>query len=532
MKKLFGALVAGLALWGPLPAAAERLPQVHALVGVRIVVAPGQVIESGTVVLRDGLIEAVGATVTPPADARVWQLEKMTVYPGLIEPYFPMAWPVDDKAEENAAAHPNQLIHPERDATQIAWKADALAKLREAGFTTALVAPKGGILWGRSALINLGGGRLDDNLLRRDVAHHAALEQNSGRGGKYPVSLMGSVALFRQTLSDARWQAEARAIWARHPRQSRPAISPALEAIEAAAVGKAKFVLTSRDVLDGLRLAALAKEFGLDAILVGAGDEYKRLAEIRATNLPMILPIAFPKAPVLGKEDDGSVDLATLRHYVAAPTNPQRLLEAGASFALTSAELSEPKKLHEMAGLAIDKGLTRDQTLAALTTIPAKMLGLADRMGTVEVGKMANLIVAEGELFSKETKIRAVFVDGERFEIKETKAATIEPAGTWTLTVIAGGQNLPVTLELTGKADNLSGSLTTMGGALNLERAEVSGNTLEVAFDGSRLGMPGTIEFTLTIDGESATGSGISPRGNFTISGERTRKPGTTGGWS
>jgi hypothetical protein len=522
MRRMLGALVACLALW-PGSARAERVPQVHALVGVRIVVAPGQIIESGTVVLRDGLIEAVGADLKPPADARIWQLDKMTVYPGLIEPYRPLEWP-EEKAD-SGAFHPNKLIRPERDATQIAWQEAELAKLREAGFTTALIAPKSGILRGQSVLINLGGGRLDDNLLRRNVFQHAALDQSGGRGSGYPGSLMGSVALLRQTLSDARWQAEAKSAAPKATAQRRPAVSPSLEAIEAVAQGKAKIVLQSQDVLDDLRLAAIAKELGLDAILVGAGDEYKRLADVQATKLPLILPIAFPKAPQVGKEDDLSVDMAVLRHWDAAPSNPKQLYDAGSRFALTSYELSEPKKLHEMAGQAIERGLKPEEALAALTTIPAAMLGIADRAGTIEVGKMANLVVTEGDLFTKDTKIRALFVDGRRFEIKESKAATIEPAGTWTLTVQVGSQTMPVTIELAGKVDELSGTVATMGGSLPIEDIEVSGNTLEISFDSSKIGMPGTITFTLEIDGDQASGTGTSPRGNFTISGERTSKP-------
>lgn len=176
MKRRLYALAGWLALAAAPAAMADRVPQVHAITGVRIVTAPGKVIESGTIVVRDGLIEAVGANVAVPADARVHQLEKTTVYPGLIESFHPLDWPGADKEDPSKAVHPNPLIRPERDATAIAWNEAAVGKLREAGFTTALISPKKGVLRGESVLIELGGGDLPANLLRRRVAQHAALE--------------------------------------------------------------------------------------------------------------------------------------------------------------------------------------------------------------------------------------------------------------------------------------------------------------------------------------------------------------------
>lgn len=527
MKRRLFALAGWLALLAAPAAMADRVPQIHAFTGVRIVVAPGKVIESGTLVVRDGLIEAVGANVAVPADARVWKLEKTTVYPGLIESFRPLEWPTADKDDPSKALHPNGLIRPERDATAIAFNEAEIAKLREAGFTTALISPKKGVLRGESVLIELGGGDLPANLLQRHVAQNGALETSGGRGEGYPNSLMGSVALLRQTLYDARWQTDALGALAKKPGQKRPAYSPVLESLAGVVAGKQRIFLESKDVLDTLRLAGIAKEFGLDAVLVASGEEYKRLDAVAALAYPLIVPLDFPKAPSVGDTDDLTVDLATLRHWDAAPANPKRLADAKVKLVLTSHGLSEPKKLHEMAAQAIERGLTADQALAAFTTQPAQLLGIADRVGTLEPGKAANLIVASGDLFAKETKISAVFVDGVRYEIKESKKPTVEPAGEWALIVNAGTMTIPMSLKLVGKAEELSGEMITEAGPIPLSSVETSGDTVEISFDAGRMGLPGTVKFNLKISGNSATGSGSSPRGNFTVSGDRTSSPST-----
>ncbi|MEO1368608.1 MAG: hypothetical protein AAFX50_15650, partial [Acidobacteriota bacterium] len=165
---LTAALAAGAAAVGAGGAAADgvtadRTPSVHALVGARIVVAPGQVLESGTLVIRDGLIEAVGADLEPPADARAWELDELTLYPGLIESFHLRDWPDLGDGGAPQAGHPNALVHPERDMLPYAQHDGTFKKLREAGFTTAVLAPKPGLFRGQSVVLNLG----DD--LRRNV---------------------------------------------------------------------------------------------------------------------------------------------------------------------------------------------------------------------------------------------------------------------------------------------------------------------------------------------------------------------------
>ncbi|MCP4203375.1 MAG: amidohydrolase family protein [bacterium] len=521
---LFGALALGLLAATP-PARAGG-PEVFALTEVRIVVAPGQVIEKGTVVLRDGVIEAVGAEITPPADARVLERAELTVYPGLIDAYVESKWP-QSEGEIRDGAHDNSLVRPERRMALHGLDSATTEKLRGAGFTTVAVAPQEGLLRGHSAVVNLGDGGVNQNLLRDEHAQNVTFARKA-RGKGYPSSLMGSIALLRQTLLDARWHERAWASYDAEPAQKRPPMNSAFADLADVANGRELVVIEGEDALGALRSASLIREFGLRAHLVGSGDEYRWLDEISVIGVPLIVPLDFPQVPNVPEEDDLVLSLEDLRHWDRAPRNPKALLDAGNTVAITSHRLEAPGDVLKNLYLAIDRGgLSSDEALAALTTTPARLLGIDDRAGTVEVGKMANLVLAEGELFAEKPSLREVWVDGRRFEVKDSKPPAIEPAGTWELTMTTGDSDtLPAVMILEGNAKNLSGTVTDPeGNRIPLSRAEVSGERLEVVFDGTAHGTPGDIEFHLDIKGDSGTGHGTSPTGSFTIKGTRSTEP-------
>jgi len=536
------ALAVGLAL----PSAPEAAPPpppgplgVHALTGARIVAAPGRVIESGTVVIRDGVLEAVGAGVEPPPDARVWELEGLTVYPGLIEPYTVRPWPAAGgtgdgeeregregsegrQAPDPGAGHPNPAVRPEREMA--AWGVDPAAarRLREAGYTTAVVAPREGILRGSSAVFNLGGGAVRDELLAARVAQNVTLSAGGSDG--YPESLMGAVALARESFLQARWYRRAGEAYRHEPSQRRPPHDASLEALGAAAAGRQPVVFETEGLLGTLRAAKLAGELELDAWLVGSGEEYQRLDEVTALERPLVLPVAFPEPPEAAG-DELSVELEALRHWRRAPGNPAALAAAGVAFAVTTLRLDQPKDLHARLARAIEAGLPPETALAAVTTEPARLLGLADRLGTLEPGKIANLVVVEGELFSEETAVREVWIDGRRFEVKEREPPEVEPAGEWDLRVEAGGDTLSARLVLEGEAPDLTGRLEFQGQTVELQSAEVSGSSVEITFDGAGLGMPGEFTMTLEVEGDGVRGSGAGPPGPFSVKGTRVSPP-------
>ena len=425
--------IASIALVMAMAPAQAGTPRVHAIVGARIVVAPGQVIPRGTIVMRDGLIVAVGAAVAVPPDARVWEGDSLTVYPGLLDAFvLPAETPSApgpglagppgrpgpaQTGPARGAAHELAAVHPEtRMVENLPLPKDQLESLRAAGFTAVQVAPRRGIVRGSSAVIGLGDGMPNANLIRADAAQVLALEP-APTG--YPGSLMGAIAVIRQALIDARWYREVGNAYRKSPLgKPRPDENVSWAALEPLVQGQQPALFVADDMLKVLRAGVLAREAGVSAAIVGAGDEYKRVKPIVAAGFPLIVPVNFPDPPDVADEGN-ALEVATeeLRAWDQAPGNPAALAKAGASFAFTTNGLKDAKSFRANVAKAMVRGLTADQALAAVTTTPARLLGLSDRLGTLAPGKIANLTVTRGELFSDGGKVREVWVDGARYEI-------------------------------------------------------------------------------------------------------------------
>ena len=508
---------------GPAAELRQPLPAGYAIVGVRVVVAPGDVIESATVVIRDGLIAAIGSDIGVPADVRVLEFERaeeqppLTLYAGLIEPYLPLEV---ERADEPPPPGRHALIHPDFSFDARHWPTEKVEAHRRAGFTTALIAPETGLLRGRSLLANLGEGGLAANLLREDVAQYAHFNERAP-GGVYPQSLMGSVTLFRQTLMDARWQVAARASWQRNPAQARPQWIAGIDALAPVLDGTQALVFVADDTQDSLRILDHVPA-DLRLVLLGHGAEYQRLGDFGRKPLH-ILPLDFPSAPDVKDENDRDVSLEDLRHWKRAPENPARLVEAGFPVLLTAWKQSSPTELLAAVGKAIEQGLDADRALAMLTTAPAEWLGIADRAGRIQAGFMANLVLVEGELFDKEATIREVWVDGQRFELAKIEPPEVDPAGTWALTLSFSGMGeIEGELILSGPPSRMEGTMTVMGNETAVSEARVSGKQLQLRMQGGQ----GSSSINMEIEGDRARGTGTSPFGEFSVRARRTSGPG------
>ncbi|MFO1477515.1 MAG: amidohydrolase family protein [Verrucomicrobiota bacterium] len=442
-------------------------PGVHALVGARICPRPGEVIPSGTVVIRDGRIESVGAQVAVPADARVWDLKGATVYAGFIEPSFPLtptnrpvmtsdASPVrnqtltyggvqffgapGDQVDPGRPGSGSDLVRFQPETRALSFytpDAKVLGSLREQGFTAALVVPGHGILRGSSALVSLSDEDPNKALLRPDVFQHVAFETHDEDGSQYPSSLMGVLAALRQVFLDARYSVVDRADFARRPQdRPRPEYDPSLEALLPAAEGRMPVFFEAGSVLMDARAAKLAGELGLRYALLASGEEWRRPDLVRETGASFVVPVNFPELPKLPSTDDWSqVSLDMLRAWDWAPENPAVLRRAGLPVALTTYGLEDRKNFRKNVRLGMDRGLSEDDALAALTTVPARLCGVEDMLGTIEPGKIADLVVVDGtNYFNPEARVRAVWIDGRVYpvppdlEAKDSKSATNAPA--------------------------------------------------------------------------------------------------------
>jgi N-acetylglucosamine-6-phosphate deacetylase len=485
----------------PVEGLRQNTPSVHALVGGRIVVGPGRVIEKGTLVVRNGVIVGVGPDAPVPPDARVWPLEGKTVYPGLIDAYSPIS--VDAVSSSRGAPYWNRLVQPQRDAARAVRLDESLnADLRSQGVTCRLVVPDSGVIRGTSALVTTGDVAGRQSLTKERVALHLRLTvEGKDRDRKtYPNSPMGAVALARQAMYDADWHRRAWKAYQTDPALPRPEHNEALERLQEHVEGERLVIVEASDEQYFLRADRFAREFVLKMIVRGSGREYRRLEAISATGRPVIVPLDFPKPPNVGTPEAAlGVSLRELMHWDLAPENPARLVEAGVPIALTTDGLKSPKEFLAAVRKAVERGLDADAALRALTIEPAEWFGAGDRLGTLEVGKAAHLVVADGDLFAEKTRVLATWVDGRRYEVVE--APLVDLRGTWRVTPTARRKKRFL-LELSGEPSRLEGTVR-----LDKKKAEETKLTLaglrdarfSCTFDGKPLGREGAVQLSAVV---------------------------------
>jgi len=488
----------------------------HALVGARVVSAPGQVLENATVVIRNGLIQEVGRNLEAPAGARVWDVSGHTVYPGFIDAHADLG--MDDVPEggDVGPTHWNPQVRAWFSTTMnLQDDADRRAALRSQGFGTALVVPKQGIFRGSASVVNLGEAGVRDRILRPDLAQSVGFQRSFQLGGSYPNSSMGTVALMKQTFMDADWYIRA---WGAYEASGRaflpPETSQALAALEAAVQGSQPVLFETGSEEEYLRAFKLASDFGVDAWFRGSGQEYRIVDVLRGRTEPLIVPLDFPDAPDVDDPEAAlNATLGQLRHWYLAPTNPAQLADAGVRFAITTDGLSSLNEFLPNLRIAVARGLSSDDALRALTTEPAAWLGIERTHGTIEAGKVANLVVSEGDLFTEEATVRDVWVQGVVYGI--TRPAQIDPRGTWRI-ASDDEWGFEAALRLEGPLNRLEGAIDVAGvGVIDLASASVVAETgrLEVRFDGEELGYEGVALLAGSVSGDEFYGWTSLPNG-------------------
>ena len=434
-------LFAGLAVLTLALGLRADTPSVYAIRGARIVTAAGAPIDSGTIVIRRGTIDAVGASVTVPADAVVIEGAGLTVYPGLIDlgntraadqaiPPTPQNFRTTAELERWKRM---QILKPQARAADAARVDDAeLTRLASAGITSVLALPAGDVIAGQSALVSVAAPPDDPQIgniveqrrglivVKTPVAVHVSFPNQPRSGGNaYPNSLMGVIAFVRQAFLDAQHYRDV----ARHG-TSGPQVpdDPAMEALLPAIDGRMPVAFEANRAREILRVLKFAKELKLQPIVTGGREAVEVAADLKSQNVRVVYSLNFPQRPrALAPDADEPIE--TLRTRAAAPKAPVELAKAGVTFAFESAGLTDPRDFVKNAAQAVKAGLAEDAAIRALTITAATMAGAGDRLGSIEEGKIANLIVTDGNLFDEKTKITRVFVDGRSIAIDATPAA-------------------------------------------------------------------------------------------------------------
>lgn len=445
MTRTVVALLAALTLVG-LRAAA---PNVYAIRGVRIVTAAGPPIEGGVIVIRGGLIEAVGRSVTPPAGARVVDANGLVAYPGLIDLGNTRVadQPAPQQPQNLATAEVErwkrtQLLKPQARAADAVKVDDAeMTKLAAAGITTVLARPAGDVVAGQSALVNVVGppdepqiGTLVESrrglvVVRTPVALHVSFpERPRVAGTAYPRSLMGVIAFVRQAFLDAQHYALERA-HAERVKSGGPPDDPALAAMQPAIARQQPVAFEANLAREIRRALKLARELKLTPIITGAREADAVAAELVADHVSIVYSLNYPKRPRT-LAPDADEPIRVLRARVDASKIPARLAAARVTFAFESAGLDDPKEFVKNASRAVTDGLAADAAVRALTIDAATIGGVADRLGTIAAGKIANVILTSGDLFDERTKVVRVFVEGRDVALDApVPAGARRPAG-------------------------------------------------------------------------------------------------------
>lgn len=427
----------------------------YALTGATVVVRPGEVVSPATVLILDQQILEVGKDIVIPDFYQQIDCTGKHIYAGFID-----AWSEQEVGlPGTATSYWNPNISPQRSvAGSISESSDA-EKLRQQGFAARLVAPRGGIIKGASQVYLLGGVKRSHQALKSTRWQHAQLTvPRSGPRVEYPNSPMGAVALLRQALYDAKWYAES---WKSHradATQAAPEFNASLEVL-AEDMRTTRFVFDAPNERMALRADQLAREFALQTAIRGSGREYRDIESIAAMNRPLLVPVNFPDAPnVHDAQSRESVSLQDLMHWDLAPTNPAVLQQSGVTFCITTDGLDDLSVFLKNLRSAMVCGLNPDHALAALTTVPAKLLGLENQLGSIEKGKIANLAIFDSEFSSQQSTLSECWVAGTRYQLTaDSQTRKGMPwSGNWETDLSVADKTVRLRLKL----DSVDGKVT------------------------------------------------------------------------
>jgi len=421
----------------------------------KIHISPGELIENGSFVVKDGKITAIGKSVNTPANAVIVDLKGKEVYPSFIDLYSSFGIKAPKEAD-NGNGQPqyhanregyywNDHIRPETDAVQeFNYDEKSASALHKAGFGVVNTHLPDGIIRGTGMLVALTPeGTEGDRILKDRSAQYLSFDKSKKSRQTYPTSTMGAMALIRQAYLDADWYKKGKT----------KNKDLALEALNRNK--NLKQIFATDNLLDALRAAKIGNEFAIDYVILGDGKEYERLEEVKKTGKTFIVPLNFPDAfdvenPFMAEH----LSLAEMKEWNQAPANLKMLSENNIPFTITSHELEEGKDFRKNLLKAVAYGLSKEAALTALTTTPAKILGEENKLGTLKKGAWANFIITSGDYFDEETSIYENWVQGKRAVIETMNTTDI--TGTYNLKL--DGESYE--LKISGKPEKPKASVT------------------------------------------------------------------------
>ncbi|HVM89021.1 MAG TPA: amidohydrolase family protein [Puia sp.] len=500
----------------PVNGVADLRSDYFAFINATIVKDPQTTLQNATLIIKQGKIVAVGTNITVPKDAAVLDCKGKYIYPSFIDLFSDYGVPAaaaapnrtdffryQNVSNTKGAYGWNQALKPETDASKLFNVNNDKAKdLRNIGFGTVLSHQQDGIARGAGTLVTLGNDK--ENLLMVKEKAAAFYSFNKGISTQdYPNSLMGTIALLRQTYLDGQWY------------KNRPATEGVNISLQAWNDNQnLPQIFDANDKWNDLRAIKIANEFGVQYIIKAGGNEYQRMDEMKTSKASFILPVNFPSAIDLEDPNDARVvALSVMKHWEMAPLEPGMFEKSGINFALTAAGLKGPSDFLLNLRKAIENGLSATKALDALTKTPASLIGVYDKVGSLDAGKLANFLIASGPIFDEKTIFFQNWVQGKKYIINEN--GWNDYRGNYKLTVKSAKENKEYNIEVKGTPDKLAATLTPVGDTLKTDvNIVVSGKMIKLTWsrktDSSKLN-----SLSGLIDDKFWVGNGYSSNGDM-----------------
>ncbi len=520
MKKLFITMLGIFLLSSTIYSQIQTFPRngvqderidLYAFTNATIIQDANTTIEGATLIVKGSVIESVGKDIIIPSGATIVDLKGKKIYPSFVESYsnYGVPEPVrqgaagfrgdpQPESKKKGAYNWNQAIVPETDAgSSFTANSTTADELRKIGFGSAVTHVQDGIVRGTSTLVALIDGRDQEAMLKNKVSANYSFSKGTSTQD-YPNSGMGVVALLRQTYIDADWYKKT---------NGKSEFNISLDAFNNNQ--SIPQVFDGGDKFGVLRANKIAKEFGIQYIIKGSGDEYQRLDEIKATGVNLIIPVNYPVTPdVEDPNDERVVTLAEMKHWEMASSNASILSKAGINFALTSSNLKSKGDFMANLRKAIEMGLTEKAALSALTSTPAAMMRVDNMVGSLKSGMLANFLITSDNIFKDGNIIYENWVKGKRYIISDMNVKDLR--GNYDLTV---GDNSKLKLNITGKADKPEYQIMVTDSVKITPKITRTGDMLTMLFKLDPKKDKGDSRVSAYYDGKNIKGEGVDATG-------------------
>lgn len=491
----------------------------YALVKCTIVTGKGPPVENGVLVIRDGLIESIGSfgESVIPADAEVIEAEGMFAYPGLIDAHTNFLLEPPQPSSQAQAGSPTG----QQAAIRPSWQqADlhvynklrisgaVIDDLHQAGITTILVAPEREIFAGQSVILNVYGENKEAMVLKEPFGLHINFVTVRG---EYPSSLMGTMALLRQSFLDTQHYALHKSVFEKSSSGlKRPQYDPFLETLIPYILNKKPVIFNCTNIEDIKRAIRLTEEFKLNGCLSGANEAWRVSDWIKKAGLPLLVSLDFepPTTSIFVNQGENLKKEAEEKFY---PANVSNLFKEDIGFAVTSLGISRASEFMKNLRQAIQAGYPEEEALKALTTRPAEFLDIGHLTGTLEPGKIANVVLTSGKIFDEKSNVLKIFVDGISFDVKKptppTKASAINVSGKWNAVVSSQMGDMDMTISFEQDGTNVTGSFESEMGTWKISDGILQGNELTFNISATIAGESMDMAFSGTVERDSLEGT-------------------------